>query len=115
MEHDKEQTGHPIDAFLGIEAITVASRTFARLFGAEVKTRRTAAGLRQEELAEIAQSYGIQVSQSYISRLESGQRSDPDIALIVVLTTLLNISLDRIILLARNDQYATAKDESIHT
>lgn len=110
MEHDKEQSGRIIDAFIGVGAIAAASKNFARLFGAEVKTRRVAVGLRQEELAEIAQSYGIQVSQSYISRLEGGQRSDPDIALIVVLTTLLNISLDHIILLARSDQHATAKD-----
>jgi len=110
MEHDKEHSGRLIDSFIGVDAIAVASKNFARLFGAEVKTRRTAVGLRQEELAEIAQSYGIQVSQSYISRLEGGQRSDPDIALIVVLTTLLNISLDHIVLLARSDQHATTKD-----
>lgn len=110
MEHDKEQGGRLIDAFIGIDNITVASKNFARLFGGEVKTRRIAIGLRQEELAEIAQSYGIQVSQSYISRLEGGQRSDPDIALIVVLTTLLNISLDHIVLLARSDQDATTKE-----
>jgi transcriptional regulator with XRE-family HTH domain len=110
MEHDKKQSGRLIDAFIGVDAIAVASKNFVRLFGAEVKTRRIAVGLRQEELAEIAQSYGIQVSQSYISRLEGGQRSDPDIALIVVLTTLLNISLDHIVFLARSDQHATAKD-----
>lgn len=110
MEHDKEQSGRLIDTFIGVDSITVASKNFARLFGSEVKTRRTAIGLRQEELAEIAQSYGIQVSQSYISRLEGGQRSDPDIALIIVLTMLLNISLDHIILLARNEYDATTKD-----
>lgn len=110
MEHDKEQSGRLIDSFIGVEAVAGASRNFARLFGTEVKTRRTAVGLRQEELAEIAQSYGIQVSQSYISRLEGGQRSDPDIALIVVLTTILNISLDRIVLLARSDQNAITND-----
>lgn len=110
MERDKEQGGRLVDAFIGVDSITVASKNFARLFGGEVKTRRIAIGLRQEELAEIAQSYGIQVSQSYISRLEGGQRSDPDIALIVVLTTLLNISLDHIVLLARSDQDATTKE-----
>lgn len=110
MEHDKEQSSRLIDSCIGVDAIAVARKNFARLFGAEVKSRRTAMGLRQEELAEIAQSYGIQVSQSYVSRLEGGQRSDPDIALIVVLATLLNISLDHIILLAQNDQHATTKD-----
>jgi transcriptional regulator with XRE-family HTH domain len=110
MEHGKEKSDHIIDNFIGVDSIAVASKNFVRLFGAEVKTRRIAVGLRQEELAEIAQSYGIQVSQSYISRLESGQRSDPDIALIVVLTTLLNISLDHIVLLARSDPHAASED-----
>ena len=108
MELGKKRGDRVIDAFIGHTDIDVASKKFARLFGAEVKIRRITVGLRQEELAEIAQSYGIQVSQSYLSRLEGGQRDDPGIALIIVLAIVLNISLDRIIFLARSDANVTS-------
>lgn len=108
MELGKKRPERGIGSFIGIADIDVASRNFAHLFGAEVKIRRIALGLRQEELAEIVQSYGIQVSQSYLSRLEGGQRNDPSIALIIVLASVLNISLDSIIILARNDVNATS-------
>ncbi len=108
MEPGKKRGDRLVDSFINISDIDVASKKFARLFGAEVKTRRVASGLRQEELAEIAQSYGIQVSQSYLSRLEGGQRDDPGIALIIVLAIVLNISLDHMIILARSDAHVTS-------
>lgn len=85
-------------------SIVIASQDFIRLFGIEVKRQRIAAGYRQEELAEIIEQYGIPISQSYISRLESGQRHDPNISLIVVLSITLQISLDNIISHAVNVQ-----------
>ena len=110
MEYAKEQNNQLVKSFKDVEAVASASLNFTRLFGTEVKIRRTAVGLRQDELAEIAQSYGTQVSQSYISRLEGGQRSDPGIALVVVLAAILDISLDHIILLAQGDLHAIANE-----
>ena len=112
MEPAKEHTSQLVASFTGVKTVDTASKNFARQFGAAVKTRRTAIGLRQEELAEIAQSYGIQVSQSYISRLEGGQRGDPGISLIVVLATILDISLDHILFLARSHVNVSTTDKT---
>jgi transcriptional regulator with XRE-family HTH domain len=81
-------------------AMQNAALSFSRAFGEEVKANRLRLGLRQDNLAAILQSQGIQVSQSYISRLESGQRVDPSVQIIVSLAILLDISLDRVLSLA---------------
>lgn len=62
-----------------------------------VKTRRQNLGLTQEELVLILQECGIRVSQGYISLLEAGQRKQPSLPLVVALSVVLDISLDRLI------------------
>jgi DNA-binding XRE family transcriptional regulator len=91
--------------------ITIVSRNFIRLFGAEVKRQRSTIGLRQEELANIVQHYGIPISQSYISRLEGGQRQEPNITLIITLAVILQISIDNLIHLALQTQEGDNEEE----
>jgi transcriptional regulator with XRE-family HTH domain len=83
----------------GVQQATTA---FIRLFGEQVRIQRQKLGLKQEDLSELLQSHNIQVSQSYLSRLESGLRSDPSIQIVISLSTILEISLDEIINSAMN-------------
>ncbi len=75
---------------------------FIILFASQIREQRMKKGLSQHRLCISLQIYGIYVSQGYISRLESGQRKDPSIAIIIALSIILNISLDQIINLTRN-------------
>jgi transcriptional regulator with XRE-family HTH domain len=75
----------------------VIAENFARAFGEEVKSRRTYFRLTQEELSASVQKCGVPISQSYLSRLESGQRVEPNVQLVVVLAVLLDIGLDTVI------------------
>lgn len=90
-------------------------KAFIRLFGVEVRQRRVILGIGQEKLADLLQTNGVQISQSYISRLESGQRDDPSVSLIIALTMILDISLDSILLLARKDINNAENDTSIRS
>jgi transcriptional regulator with XRE-family HTH domain len=100
---ERDQPEKDLKPHLHLNAKSVV-RNFVRIFGEEVKTRRLRLGLKQEDLAAIVQSYGLQGSQSYLSRLESGQRGEPSIQLVVILAVVLDISLDAIILRAQNSK-----------
>lgn len=78
------------------------SDCFITLFVARSREQRLTKGLSQHALCICLQTYGIYVSQGYISRLESGQRKDPSIAIIIALSIILDISLDQIVNLTRN-------------
>lgn len=78
-------------------AIRHATKSFAQAFGEEVRFQRQKLGLKQEDLSMLLQTYGIHVSQSYLSRLESGARGDPSIQIIISLSIILDISLDKVI------------------
>ncbi|MCA0353024.1 MAG: helix-turn-helix domain-containing protein [Chloroflexi bacterium] len=75
---------------------------FITLFAPRIREQRITKGLSQHRLCICLQTYGIYVSQGYISRLESGQRKDPSIAIIIALSIILDISIDQIINLTRD-------------
>jgi len=79
------------------QRVTPAFRNFTKFFGEEVRRKRLAMNLKQDELSSLVQSLGVGGSQSYISRLESNHRSDPSIQLILTLSIILDISLDEVI------------------
>lgn len=76
---------------------------FARAFGEEVRAARQRRGLKQDALAAALQSCGFPGSQSYLSRLESGQRTEPSVQMIVALSVLLNISIEAILQRLRDE------------
>lgn len=80
-----------------LNAIRQSNVSFARLFGEAVRLQRQRLGLKQEELSHLLQSCGIPMSQSYLSRLESGLRNDPSIQVVIGLSIVLKISLDEIV------------------
>lgn len=92
------ETNEPslMSADLG-NAIQRATESFAQAFGEEVRSQRQKLGLKQEDLSTLLQSYGIHVSQSYLSRLESGARGDPSIQIMISLSLILRISLDKVV------------------
>ncbi|MFV9506295.1 MAG: helix-turn-helix domain-containing protein [Oscillochloridaceae bacterium umkhey_bin13] len=80
-----------------LNTIRQSNASFARVFGDAVRLRRQKFGLKQEELSHLLQSCGMPISQSYLSRLESGLREDPSIQIVIGLSIALQISLDEII------------------
>lgn len=70
---------------------------FASRFGQNVKKKRLAKRLTQDDVVQHLKKDNIKVSQSYISLLEAGQRTDPSLKLVVALATMFNISIDDII------------------
>lgn len=70
---------------------------FTRLFAEQMKSQRKNLGFSQQQLAMLLHDHGVTVSQSYLSKLESGQRAEPSIQLVIATATILHISLDAII------------------
>jgi DNA-binding XRE family transcriptional regulator len=69
-------------------------KVYARRLGLEVRSKRLARRLTQGELAEHIKALGLEVTQGYISLIESGKREDPNIKTVVALALVLEISLD---------------------
>jgi transcriptional regulator with XRE-family HTH domain len=74
-----------------------AASAFGRRFGEAVRKRRQTLRITQEQLAAAVQASGVQASQSYVSLLEAGQRTDPDTRLVAAIAVLLDISLDALL------------------
>ena len=67
---------------------------FFRQFGSSVRQRRLQKKLTQEDLVQELRRMGVGITQGYISLLESGNRKDPNIAKVLALAAVLDISLD---------------------
>ncbi|GCE28132.1 hypothetical protein KDA_36160 [Dictyobacter alpinus] len=80
------------------------TNNFTSLFGEEVKYRRLSLQLTQADLTHLLCECGIEITQSYISRLEAGSRKDPSIKLVLALATILSISLDKIVASSEHDE-----------
>ncbi len=87
-------------------------KEFSKSFGAHVKAQRLQLGLRQDMVVAMLQKQGVTISQSYLSRLESGQRLQPSIHVVVSLTVLLNISLDTVLQLAMHGENHESDEQS---
>jgi transcriptional regulator with XRE-family HTH domain len=79
-----------------------AASSFATLFGEEVRQHRQQLNLTQEELTFVLRKCGIRVTQTYISRLEVGQRKNPSAQLVIALASILSISIDRVVSAAQS-------------
>jgi transcriptional regulator with XRE-family HTH domain len=88
-----------------------AADKFLPLFLEEVKQHRLSLAWTQEDLAAVLRSCGIPATQSYLSRLEKGQRTDPSIPIIIALATLFSISLDEIVSLAQRGNESADEDQ----
>ncbi len=84
------------------DKVTNVAHNFATVFGEEVRQRRQYLNLTQEELTLALRKCGIKVTQTYISRLEVGQRRNPSAQLVVALAFILSMSLDNIIFSLQN-------------
>ena len=76
---------------------SVAVARFPQRFAEAVKVKRHEYSLTQEQLALAVQQCGLQITQGYISLLEAGQRTDPDVRLVAAVAALLGISLDKLL------------------
>lgn len=79
------------------DKVHAAANNFFSLFAETVKQRRLELNWSQEDLAMALTLCGVDVTQSYISRLEREKRTVPNLPIIIALATLLSISLDEII------------------
>lgn len=72
---------------------------FPNRFASEMKRKRKALGITQEQLACVLQEHDIQVTQGYLSLLEAGQRNEPSLRLVLALSQILGISIDSLLVL----------------
>lgn len=70
-------------------------KNFKYYFGQELKRRRKELNLSQRDISYALGVFGMKLGQPYISSLETGRRGNPTLEVIVVLSTILSISLDR--------------------
>ena len=78
------------------------SDKFFQLFSDALRNRRQAGGFTQLELIEVLRKQNIKVSQAYLSQLQAGQRREPSARIVIVLSAVLGIELEKIILACKS-------------
>lgn len=66
---------------------------FMCIFGQRLKQARNKSNITQEEVATLLHNENLQISQSYLSLLEAGQRTEPSLKIIVTLASMFKETL----------------------
>jgi transcriptional regulator with XRE-family HTH domain len=70
---------------------------FLAKFGRRLREKRTLLRLTQVEIANALSERDISVTQSYLSLIESGERREPSMRIVLALAALLDISIDELL------------------
>ncbi len=70
---------------------------FMYIFGQQLKQARNKINMTQEDVVILLRNEKFQISQSYLSLLEAGQRTEPSLKIIITLAAIFKISLDAIL------------------